>query len=81
MARSHDSERQRRIDDQADKVAELIGANPETVMSDGNYGVSLTPDQLDKLLALIPTEKCTCRCREGKHCGGCGHDGCGYSNG
>ena len=22
---------------------------------------------------------CNCRCREGKHCGGCGHEGCGYT--
>lgn len=52
----HDPDRQRRIDDQADKIAELIGVDPETVMSDGNYGVALTPDQMDKLLALIPQD-------------------------
>lgn len=23
-------------------------------------------------------EVCRCRCTEGRHCGGCGHDGCGY---
>lgn len=23
-------------------------------------------------------DTCKCRCREGKHCGGCGHEGCNY---
>lgn len=25
-----------------------------------------------------PDAVCGCRCREGRHCGGCGHAGCGY---
>jgi hypothetical protein len=25
-----------------------------------------------------PYEPCNCRCRLGRHCGGCGHEGCGY---
>ncbi|HEY6020529.1 MAG TPA: hypothetical protein VIY48_11770 [Candidatus Paceibacterota bacterium] len=30
-------------------------------------------------VTLLPQkEKCTCRCMQGKHCGGCGHEGCGY---
>lgn len=26
-----------------------------------------------------PDEPCECRCQQAKHCGGCGHYGCGYS--
>lgn len=25
-------------------------------------------------------DTCRCRCREGRHCGGCGHLGCGYTS-
>ena len=24
-------------------------------------------------------DECTCRCQQGRHCGGCGHEGCGYT--
>lgn len=48
-----DVERRDRIDAQAELVAGLIGeADPERVATYGSYGVMLTPDQLDKLLAL-----------------------------
>jgi len=131
----HDPDRQRRIDDQSEHIAETIGVDPEKVMTDGNYGVTLTPDQIDALLPAIrlralneaisflmsrgqmlaanslaslrhvvsePEERltdgeisaqaavegvnrslsnrwCNHRCREGRHCGGCGCVGCGYT--
>lgn len=49
-----DPERQRRIDAQADLIADMIDVDPESVMTDGSYGVVLTPDQMDALLSLIP---------------------------
>ena len=24
-------------------------------------------------------DECTCRCQQGHHCGGCSHEGCGYT--
>ena len=32
----------------------------------------------DEWRPATASEVCTCRCREGRHCGGCGHPGCGY---
>jgi len=48
-----DAERMRRIDNQAENIAELIGADPEKVMTDGSYGVVLTPDQMDALFTRL----------------------------
>lgn len=53
VAKAHDPERQKRIDSQAEDIAELLGVDPEKVMTDGNYGVSLTPDQVDNLLNTV----------------------------
>ncbi|HEY6020528.1 MAG TPA: hypothetical protein VIY48_11765 [Candidatus Paceibacterota bacterium] len=53
MAKPHDPERQKLIDEQADTIADLLGVDPESIMTDGNYGVSLTPDQMDKLLTTL----------------------------
>jgi len=53
MAKPYDPERQKRINAQADKIANLIGADSETVMTDGNYGVTLTPNQMDSLWFAI----------------------------
>jgi hypothetical protein len=52
-AKAHDAERQKRIDEQAEEIAELLGIDPEKVMTDGNYGVSLTPAQVDNLLSTL----------------------------
>jgi hypothetical protein len=115
---------------QADKIAELLGVSPENVLVSGSYGVLLSTDQVDKLFVLLenrgydkaidamidlarqtkgesitikasegskyshrvkvdqtdfapPTAGrlpvCNCRCKQGRNCGGCGHEGCGYS--
>jgi hypothetical protein len=45
--------RRDRIDGQLDRIAALIGVDPETVMHDSD-GPCLTADQADALLALIP---------------------------
>jgi hypothetical protein len=42
-----------------------------------------TVDQHGNPVPGMPVEvdlydQCECRCREGRHCGGCGHAGCGY---
>ena len=73
-----------RMEAQCDRIAELIEVDPELVMYDtSTRNICLTPDQADRLLSLIvrpvqTTDKCTCRCNKGQHCGGCGHEGCGY---
>lgn len=51
--KQHDPARQRRIDEQSEWVAGWIGADPESVMTDGNYGTILTPDQFDKTIAHV----------------------------
>jgi len=45
--------RRQRINDQADKIAELIGDDPNNIACNFPYGVQLHPNQMDKLLALI----------------------------
>lgn len=75
-------ERMARIDIQTERIARLLGIDAEEIMYQGTAGVVLTPDQCDALLALITVtvtpDVCNCRCRQGSHCGGCGHPGCGY---
>jgi hypothetical protein len=44
--------KRKRIEDQADAIAELLGIDPEQVMLDPGYGVSLTVDQADQLIGL-----------------------------
>lgn len=77
-----DLELRRKIDNQAERIEELLGLPEETIWTDGERGIVLTPSQVDGLLALIhqtpPPDPCKCRCKEGKHCGGCGHPGCGF---
>ena len=79
------------VQDQARRLETLLGLAPETIPSYvGNAlvtgpGVILTPDQVDQVLAmgtvlaLLPDATCQHRCREGRHCGGCGCPGCGYT--
>jgi hypothetical protein len=47
--------KRRRIDAQIDRVIEVLGLIPDdmVVMADYSYGVMLTPDQLDALLAKV----------------------------
>ena len=44
-----------------------------TLGQDGNP-IPGMPVEVD----LSEDDECTCRCNEGRHCGGCGHAGCGY---
>lgn len=43
--------KERRIDQQTERVAELLNIDPEKVMYN-QHGISLTPDQADALLTL-----------------------------
>lgn len=85
-----DPELRRRVSDLAVKFETILGLEPETIFTNGENGVVLTADQADALIAMIEgapmlpvhaliPDKCNCRCNEGRHCGGCGHEGCGYT--
>jgi hypothetical protein len=56
------------------------------VTPSGEHSTTCSGESLSALLVVITRElarvgsvPCTCRCREGRHCGGCGHPGCGYT--
>lgn len=48
-----DRDKRNLIDAQSEKIAELLGIDPEDIMCDFSYGVMLTPKQVEALLSLI----------------------------
>lgn len=49
-----------------------------TVVAEGEALVGPQGDVELHTRPVTPPGPCTCRCNEGRHCGGCGHAGCGY---
>lgn len=58
------------VDTAAGWFLTMIGHTPAPVLDE-----MLPPA---RVVELEP-ERCTCRCQQAQHCGGCGHPGCGYS--
>lgn len=52
----HDAERKDRINAHADQIAQLINVPPERVMTDGSFGVVLTPNQVDLLFTALRSQ-------------------------
>lgn len=59
-----------------EKAINALKAGAETANAEGpGHNLDLWAVYLAGASLL---ETCNCRCRQGRHCGGCGHEGCGY---
>ncbi len=52
----HDAERKERIAAHVNQIAQLINDPPKRVMTDGSFGVILTPNQVDLLFAALKSQ-------------------------
>lgn len=62
---------------------ELHGTREDliTVINRYETDLGLVPDLIADIRGdQTPNELCTHRCKQGKHCGGCGCEGCGYTD-